>query len=202
MTVSILGAVLAGLICGRFFISAELLPFLENSAEWLLAAMLFVVGIDLGKNKDLVRQIKALPKAALAVPFLIAFGSIGGALLVNILLGLRPLEAAAVASGFGWYSLSGVLIAENYDVGLGALAFLTNVFREIIAILITPHVAGRLGHLPAVAPGGATTMDVTLPTISKHTSPQVTLVAFYSGVTLTLLVPVIIPLILYWAASV
>ncbi len=200
MTVSILAAVLLGMACGKFLIDPAVLPLVESSAEWLLAVMLFVVGLDLGRNKNLLEQLKSLPKAALAIPFLIAAGSILGAVLVNAALGLRPVEAAAVASGFGWYSLSGILIAENYDVVLGALAFLANVFREIIAILIIPTVADRLGHLPAVAPGGATTMDVTLPIISKHTNPQVTLVAFYSGVTLTLLVPVILPVILHWAA--
>ena len=202
MTVCIIAAVLLGILCGRFIISPALLPFIQGSAEWFLAIMLFVVGLDLGRTGNLVRQIKALPKAVLSIPFLIAVGSIGGALLINVLLGLHPLEAAAVASGFGWYSLSGVLIAETYDVSLGALAFLANVFREIIAIVLIPMVAARLGHLPAVAPGGATTMDVTLPIISKHTSAQVTLIAFYSGVTLTLLVPVILPLILRWAALV
>lgn len=202
MSITIIAAVLFGILCGKFVISPGLLPLIEGSAEWILAVMLFVVGMDLGKNKDLAHQVRSLPKAALAVPFLIAGGSIAGAVLANLVLGLPPLEAAAVASGFGWYSLSGVLIAETYDTSLGALAFLANVLREVIAILIIPSVAAKLGWLSAVAPGGATTMDVTLPIISRHTSPQVTLIAFYSGITLTLLVPILLPIILHWAALV
>ena len=92
---------------------------------------------------------------------------------------LHPLEAAAVASGFGWYSLSGVLIAETYDV-LGALAFLANVFQKIIAIVLIPIVAA--GSTPAGSCTGRRHnhgRDAAI--ISKHTSAQVTLIAFYSG---------------------
>ena len=60
MTVCIIAAVLLGILCGRFIISPALLPFIQGSAEWFLAIMLFVVGLDLGRTGNLVRQIKAL----------------------------------------------------------------------------------------------------------------------------------------------
>ena len=42
-------------------------------------------------------------------------------------------------------------------------------------------------------------MDVTLPIISRNTDAQTTIAAFYSGTVLTLLVPIIVPLLIKWA---
>ncbi|NLJ80457.1 MAG: lysine exporter LysO family protein [Firmicutes bacterium] len=38
------------------------------------------------------------------------------------------------------------------SVGIGALTLVTNVFREILAILAIPFVAKKFGFIPAVAP--------------------------------------------------
>jgi len=62
--------------------------------------------------------------------------------------------------------------------------------------LLIPLIARTAGRLAAVAPGGATAMDVTLPIISQSTDAQTTLVAFYSGTVLSALVPVVVPLII------
>jgi uncharacterized membrane protein YbjE (DUF340 family) len=196
MTLKIVGAMAMGAICGHFFVDPAYLPYFESAADWGLRLLIFTVGLDLGSNENLGRQVKTLPKTALAIPFLIAVGSIIGAVGVNLILDSHPLEAAAVGGGFGWYSLSAVLIAQTYDVTLGALAFLTNIFREVLAIISIPWIAAKLGYLPAIAPGGATAMDVTLPIISQSTDQQTTLVAFYSGTVLTLMVPVLVPFLL------
>jgi len=127
---------------------------------------------------------------------LVAAGSLIGAVALGLLGGVVPGEAALVGAGFGWYSLSAVLIAQGYDLTLGTLALLTNVFREFLAILLIPAVARRLGKAAAVAPGGATAMDVTLPIIAAHTDSQTAILAFYSGTVLSALVPVVIPFIL------
>jgi uncharacterized membrane protein YbjE (DUF340 family) len=103
-------------------------------------------------------------------------------------------DAASVASGFGWYTLSSVLLARE-DPALGALAFLTNVFREVIALVTIPIIARTLGHLEAIAPAGATAMDTTLPVIDRSTSAQAAVVAFITGVLLSMAVPFVVPLI-------
>lgn len=196
MTLMIIGTMALGVLWGHFFANPAYLPYFESAADWALALLIFTVGLDLGSNKNLGKQIKTLPKTALGIPFLVAIGSILGAVTVNLILGFHPLEAAAVGGGFGWYSLSAVLIAQTYDISLGALAFLTNIFREVLAIITIPWIAPKLGYFPAIAPGGATTMDVTLPIISQSTDQETTLVAFYSGTVLTLMVPVLVPFLL------
>ena len=101
-------------------------------------------------------------------------------------------ESLAIASGFGWYSLSGVMLKEMGGDTLGAIAFLTNVFREIITVILIPILAQKLNSYTAIAPAGATSMDTTLPLISKVTNPEVTVMAFINGVLLSSLVPVFV----------
>lgn len=174
-------------------------PKLETVLELALVFLLFTVGLKLGFNKDLGAQLVTLPKLSLLIPFLVAAASLGSAMMLAPIIGLHPLEGAAVAGGFGWYSLSGLLIAQSYDTALGTLAFLANIMRELTAIVAIPFVAKYLGNLSAVAPGGATAMDVTLPLISRNTDVQTTLVAVYSGTILSLLVPIVVPLLIRWA---
>jgi len=57
-----------------------------------------------------------------------------------------------------------------FDLGgmkLGAIAFLANLFREIVTFFVLPVVAKYFGGVTSIAPGGATTMDVTLPLIQR-----------------------------------
>lgn len=199
MTKYIVLALVAGILCGHFFVDPSHIPTVETGIEYALILLLFAVGLELGFNRNLGKQLRTLPKMSLILPFVIAITSIIGALVANLFIGLRPLEAAAVASGFGWYSLSGLLIAQSYDTALGTLAFLANVMRELIAIITIPWVAKNIGYFSAIAPGGATAMDVTLPLISRNTDAQTTIAAFYSGTVLSLLVPIVVPLLIKWA---
>lgn len=196
MTIQIVGSLIVGILCGLFLLPEGSVTSIQLITDGALALLLFTVGFDLGQDKDLGKKIKDLPKIALAVPFLVAIGSIVGVLLVNLVLRLAPGDVALVGAGFGWYSLSAVIIAQSYDVTLGALALLTNVAREVLAIILIPFIARKFGSLAAVAPGGATAMDVTLPIISQNTDAQTTLIAFYSGTVLTASVPFLVPLII------
>ncbi|NLJ79731.1 MAG: lysine exporter LysO family protein [Firmicutes bacterium] len=201
MTFLILTSLILGIFSGLILFSPENLHFLPQVTQGALALLLFCIGFDLAQERDLFQKIKGLPKIAAAVPFLIALGSLLGTLLISPLLNLRPGQGALVGAGFGWYSLSALIIAQTYDLTLAALALLTNVFREILAILLIPLIAAKLGHLPALAPGGAAAMDVTLPFIARSTSRQTALLALYSGTVLSLLVPILIPLLIRLLAA-
>ncbi len=188
-------------VCGGILLGWAVLPpaaaaGLDAAVTGLLAFLVFLVGVDLGGNRGAWRQAAAIGPWLLLVPLAVAAGSLSGAALAGALLAMPLKEAVAVGAGFGWYSLSGVLIAATYSVELGATAFLANVARELLAFLLIPCLAARIGKLPAIAPGGATTMDSTLPLITKVTDATTALVAFISGLILTAAVPVLIPLIL------
>ncbi|HHT68762.1 MAG TPA: lysine exporter LysO family protein [Firmicutes bacterium] len=196
MTLRILSSLALGILAGLFLLPQSIIGLIGPVADISLAILLFTVGFELGQDAKLGQKIRDLPKVYLTVPFLIAIGSIVGSIIAGAAIRMSIGDASLVGAGFGWYSLSAVIITQNYDVTLGALALLTNVFREVLAMLLIPTIAKRIGFLPAVAPGGATTMDVTLPLVAQNTDAQTTLIAFYSGTVLSTLVPIVVPLII------
>ncbi len=196
MALAVALAVLGGVFTGFAILSPTFVAELDSVATGVLTLLVFLVGLDIGRNRDAWRQAVALGPRLFWVPAAVAGGSLAGAALAGLLLSMPLKEAVAVGAGFGWYSLSGVLIAGIYSVELGALAFLANVAREIMAFLLIPLLAAPLGKLAAIAPGGATTMDSTLPLISRITDARTALIAFVSGLVLTASVPLLIPFIL------
>jgi uncharacterized membrane protein YbjE (DUF340 family) len=105
-------------------------------------------------------------------------------------------ECLAVSCGFGWYSYSAVYLTEMHSADLGATAFIANVLREILALFLIAPAVKLLGAYPAVSLGGATTMDVTLPIISKYAGQDAAVAAFLHGVIISAITPVILPLII------
>ena len=196
MTYIIIASVILGILIGLFFLPESLITFMDKITTYALAALLFGVGVDLGKNKEIFEQLKSLGWQILALPFLIAVGSILGAVIIGFFLGLSSNEAAAVGAGFGWYSLSGVILSKLHSVELGSIAFLANVFRELITIISLPFIVKYFGKLTGIAPGGATTMDVTLPVIKKTAGDETVIPAFFSGAVLSILVPILVPFLI------
>lgn len=196
MTILVIMSVVLGAVLGRWLLPVEYMGQLDSLTTIALCLMLGGIGIELGSQKETWRRLRSLGWRIVLVPFLVAAGSLGGAAVAGLLLGMPLKEASAVGAGFGWYSLSGVLLSQIYSVEAGALAFLTNVMRELIAIVLIPVVAVRLGSLAAVAPGGATTMDTTLPLIARSTDADTTVIAFVNGAALSAMVPVLVPLLI------
>lgn len=197
MTYIVVGAILAGALLGYWVLPADMLGYLDSTTSLALCIMLVGVGIDLGSQRQTWLRLRALGWKVLLVPALVAVGSLAGAVAGGTMLGMPFNEASAIGAGFGWYSLSGVLIAKIYSVETGALAFLTNVSRELIAFMLIPVLAAKLGHLVAVSPGGATTMDTTLPLIAKTTDVDTTVIAVVNGTILSSMVPFLVPVLIH-----
>ncbi|NLY51160.1 MAG: lysine exporter LysO family protein, partial [Firmicutes bacterium] len=151
---------------------------------------------DMGLKKEALREFIQLGPRVLLVPAGVVMGSLAATAVLAVFLGLKWNEGAAIGAGFGWYSLTGVLLTELHSVRLGTLAFLTNVMRESLTIVILPWVQRYLGPLAAIAPGGATTMDVTLPVVIKVAGEEYGLVAFANGFLLSLSVPFLVQVLL------
>jgi len=105
-------------------------------------------------------------------------------------------ESLAVGAGFGYYSLSSIVITELHGQQLGVVALLANILRELMTLWLAPVFVRSLGRLAPIAAGGATTMDTTLPVISRFAGPDYAAIAVFSGVVLTVLVPLLITLFL------
>jgi|AntRauTorcE11898_2_1112593.scaffolds.fasta_scaffold04890_3 uncharacterized membrane protein YbjE (DUF340 family) len=196
LTLMIVVSITIGLILGLTGLKEQYLPTIEVITTYALAALLFGVGIDIGLNKKAFKELRILGFKILIIPILIVIGTLFGTFIASLFLNMVAKDALAVGAGFGWYSLSAVLITKLHSVELGSIAFLTNVFRELITIISLPFVVKYIGKIPSIGPGGATTMDVTLPLIKKIAGEEIAIPAFISGVVLSTLVPFLVPFIL------
>jgi uncharacterized membrane protein YbjE (DUF340 family) len=183
MNAGIIAAVASGIIVGLFIFPPQFVQYIGIIIDLGLCTLLFFVGIDIGRNKDIINQIKACGFSII--------GSIAG----GFIIGLPFNEAGAIGAGFGWYSLSAIILSD-YSVETGALAFITNVFREVFALMAIPFIAKYIGKLESIAPAGATAMDTSLAVVARATDSRTAVVSFITGVVLSLLVPVLVPLLI------
>ena len=195
MTGKILGSVVMGVVLGLFLLPGWVLDYTDLIIDIGLMLLLFFVGIEIGLNRSVFGRIRNMGLRIVLIPGMIIVGSILGAALAGLILGMPFNEAGAVGAGLGWYTLSSILMA-NYSTELSSLAFLANVVRELLAFIIIPIVAKKLGFFSAIGPAGATSMDTALPVIAKATDSETAIIAFISGAICTFSVPILVPLIL------
>lgn len=194
MTWWIVAAVAAGMVLGRFVLPAAALDVCGTVIDVGLYVLLFLVGMDMGRQGTILQEIKAAGWRVVLIPAAVAVGTLVFAAAAGLLLPMAVKDAMASASGMGWYSLATTLLAP-YSLEISAVAFLSNVMREVLAILFVPAVAKHVGYLECVAMPGAAAMDTVLPVVVGATHQRLTLYSFTSGVVLSLLVPVLVPLI-------
>ncbi len=196
-SIIIIGFFVLGIILGHY----KLLPsfVLEHDLTvYALYLLLFLVGLLIGMDKQSFEIIRKSSLRLLLVPLGIVIGSLLGAALVGIFYkDLSLTDSLAVGSGFGYYSLSSIIIAELRSKSLGVVALLSNIFRELITLLFTPLFVKYFGPLASIASGGATAMDTTLPIITEYSGKEYALVAVFSGLTLTFLVPFLVSFFCY-----
>lgn len=158
-----------------------------------LYILLFIIGIQMADSGHDLARFFTRP-SLLVVPLVTIAGTLAGSLGTLAFDGMTPGRSFALASGFGWYSLSGVLIANLGDPMLGAASFLSNLLRETLAFLAVPLL--RLTGRPesGIGVAGATSMDVTLPVIGDAWGPSSIPLSIAHGVILSLLVPFLVPL--------
>ena len=76
MSISIILAVILGILAGLFAIPKEFSQHLGLIIDIGLCGLLFFVGMDIGRNKEILQQIKAKGFRILLVPLGVALGSI------------------------------------------------------------------------------------------------------------------------------
>ncbi len=128
----------------------------------------------------------------LIVPLAAIFGSLIAAFFCFMLLtGYSLNEVIALSQGYGWYSMSGILFTKLHSTELGGIALLTDLFREIFAILLMYCLGWRFPR-SAISSAGATSMDVTLAMVKQSCGTHYVPHAMMSGIILSLLAPLLI----------
>lgn len=203
MTVMIVIAVAMGMLIGYFVIRrvfAGNMESFENMAglgiKIGLCLLLIFVGIDLGLDGTVIENFKRVGIRILAFPAVVVIGTLLGAGISGTLMGLNLKESLAVGAGFGWYTLAPGIIMEAGYITASAVSFLHNVMRELFSILFIPMVAQKIGYVETTGMPGAAAMDVCLPIVEKSTRSDIAVYSFVSGVILSILVPVLVPVII------
>ena len=188
-SILIVGCFVVGAVSGKF----GWLPgfLLEN--DWTLYALyglMFLVGVGLGSDRKLKEIVRSIRRKVLLLPLATILGTWAGVALVCPLLAGRSLtECLAVGSGFGYYSLSSVFITQYKGAELGTIALLSNIIRELIALLCAPWLVRCFGPLAPVCAGGATTMDTTSPVITRYSGKEWVFAAVIHGAVVDFTVP-------------
>ncbi|MFL1456250.1 lysine exporter LysO family protein [Marinobacter sp. GN3S48] len=182
-----LAAVAVGVLAGYFLLPD--LPMAEDLATWSLMLLLFLIGLQL-RNAGLSLRKLLMNRQGLGIALAMGGSSLLAGLALAPWMDLAWHESLALASGFGWYSLSGIVVGDALGPAWGGVAFLNDVIREIIALAIIPLLIVRRPAM-AIGYGGATAMDFTLPVIRSSGGLTCVPVAIASGFVLSFLSPVL-----------
>lgn len=182
-----------GLLLGVFgLIQKQIIS--TNLSYYVLCALMLSVGFSLGHQPDTVKKFRSIHSKALLLPLTTIAGTWLGVIVVGFFLQHSFVDLLAIGSGFGYYSLSGILITQYKGAELGTIALLANIFREIFTLIFAPQMARFFGKLAPIAAGGATTMDTTFPIIVQTSGKEFSIIAIYCGFILDFSVPFLVTL--------
>lgn len=188
----IVGFFVVGIVCGV----THWIPFdpADNSIGfYALCCLMFSVGVSIGNDPQTLRNFRLLNPRLAFLPVMTILGTIVGAAVVSCVLPHRSItDCMAVGSGFGYYSLSSIFITEYKGAELGTVALLSNITREIITLLGAPLFVRWFGNLAPISAGGATTMDTTLPIITRCAGKEFVVVSIFHGFIVDFSVPFLV----------
>ena len=186
-----------------------LLPETLVHGDWttvVLLILLFAVGISIGSNGKLSDLFRAFRLRFLWVPLATAAGTLAFSALGACFLAWSVADCLAVGAGFGYYSLSSLLITELKSASLGTqlaaelgtIALLANVFRELLTLFLAPWLVRFFGPLAPICCGGATTADTTLPAVLQYSGRDYLLLSVFHGVLMDFSVPFFVSVFCAW----
>ena len=165
----------------------------SDVSYYALCCLMFCVGISIGCDTSVLKSFKEVNPRLMMLPIMTILGTLAGCAAVSVLLGHRQLtDCLAIGSGFGYYSLSSIFITQYRGAELGTIALLANISREILTLLCAPLLAKYFGRLAPISVGGATTMDTTLPIITRYSGESFIIVSIFHGFCVDFSVPFLV----------
>ena len=190
----IVGFFVLGALCGVY----DLIPYDFTQSKlsfYALCALMFSVGVSVGNDPQTLRNFRSLNPRLIFLPVMTILGTLAGCAVVSLFLSHRSVtDCMAVGAGFGYYSLSSIFITEYKGPELGTIALLSNITREIITLLFAPLLVRWFGNLAPISAGGATTMDTTLPIITRYSGQSFVVVSIFHGFVVDFSVPFLVTL--------
>ena len=180
--------------------SGEIKLDAHHISLYILYALMLQVGISIGSNKNLKQIVRQIRLKMLVIPLATIIGTLLFSALASLLLSRWSVfECMAVGSGFAYYSLSSILITQFKEpsIGLqlatelGTIALLSNIIREMMALLGSPLIEKYFGKLAPISAGG-NSMDVVLPAITRYSGKEMIPVAILHGILIDFSVPLFV----------
>ena len=166
---------------------------LSHSSFLILCALMFCVGMSIGSDTKMLKSFKSVNPRLMMLPVMTIVGSLAGTAAASALLPHRHLfDSLAIGSGVGYYSLSSIFITEYKGAELGTIALIANIMREILTLLCAPLLVKFFGKLAPISMGGATTMDTTLPIITRTSGQDFVIVSIFHGFCVDFSVPFLV----------
>ena len=171
---------------------------MHNWSLCILYALMLQVGIGIGSNRSLRKELKKLSPKMLLVPAATITGTLAFSAAASLLLSQWSVfDCMAVGSGFAYYSLSSILITQFKEpsIGLqlatelGTIALLRNIIREMMSLVGAPLSRKYFGQLAPISAAGVNSMDVLLPSITRCSGKEVMPIAIFHGILIDLSVP-------------
>lgn len=175
-------SLLSGLAYGYFDVESSFITAITQNTNIVLYLLMFSVGISIGMYDGIMQKIREYHIKIFIIPIGIIIGSLLGGVLCSVIIKMPAGEATAIASGLGWYSLSGATISKMVGAEAGSIAFLSNLMREIFSFFIIPFLAVHFNYYTCIAPAGATSEDTTLPVMLKYTNEETVVLSVLNGV--------------------
>ena len=181
-----IACVLLGFVLGRALKESWLPP--ESANTYALMLLVLLVGVQLGSSGITLRKVLINRRGVETFVLITVSGLIGGALFALLMPGVKLTQGLALASGFGWYSLSGIVMTGAYGPIWGSVALVNDLAREFFALMFIPLLMRRHPSA-AVGVGGATSLDFTLPVIQNSGGLAVVPLAISYGFVINVAAP-------------
>ena len=185
-------SLVSGLVYGYFDVESSFISVITQNTHIVLYILMFSVGISIGMYDGIVQKIKEYHLRIFIIPIGIITGSLAGGMICSAILKVPVSQATAIASGMGWYSLTGATISKLVGAEMGSVAFLSNLMREIFSFVLIPFLAAYFNYYTCIAPAGATSEDTTLPVMLKYTNEETVVLSVLNGVICSFFVPILI----------
>ena len=187
------GSVIVGFIVGRLLPINNLPITVDSIIKGLLMLLILLVGIQLSHSGMTLRQV-LLNKRGVQVSVLFCISvALGGVVFGLMMPNVSIMQGLALSSGYGWYSLSGIVMTDAYGAIWGSVALLNDLLREFLALMFIPLLMRKYPST-AVGLGGVTSMDFTLPVIQSSGGNEVVPLAMSFGFIVNIVSPVLMVL--------
>ena len=150
--------------------------------------LLACVGLQLRASGIKLKAV-LLNRYGLILSVFFIVSSFAGGIVAALILKMPVTHGLAISSGFGWYSLSTIILQDAHGPIMGSIAFFNDLFREFFAFMVIPLLMARY-PLTAVGSGGATSLDFVLPVIQRTGGAQVVPIAISFGFITNILAPI------------